>query len=63
LRFIAFPKLAAAWRYDPSAPNNLAYYGVPFAIKLGYGAAYLGLAALLAIMTYEVHGMLVAVRG
>jgi Zn-dependent protease len=60
---IAFPKLAAAWRYDPSAPKNLAYYGVPFAIKVGYGAAYLGLAALLAIMTYEVHGMLAGVRG
>jgi Zn-dependent protease len=60
---IAFPKLVAAWRYNPSAPENLAYYGVPFAIKLGYGAAYLGLAALLAVMTYEVHGMLAGARG
>jgi Zn-dependent protease len=48
---IALPKLAAAWYYDPSAPKNLAYYGAPLAIKLGYGGAYLGLAALLAIMT------------
>ncbi len=60
---IAFPKLAAAWRYDPSAPENLAYYGTPFAIKFGYGAAYLGLAASLAVMTYEVHGMLAGARG
>ncbi len=60
---IAIPKLVAAWHYNPSARENLAYYGVPFAIKLGYGAAYLGLAASLAIMTYEVHGMLARARG
>jgi Zn-dependent protease len=59
---IAFPKLAAAWRYDASQPENRAYYGVPLAMKLGYGAAYLGLAALLAIMTYEVHVMLAGAR-
>jgi hypothetical protein len=50
------------WRYDASQPENRAYYGVPLAMKLGYGAAYLGLAALLAIMTYEVHVMLAGAR-
>ena len=55
---LAVPQLMKAWRYDPRAPENLAYYGVPFQTKFEYGAAYLMLAALLAIMTYDVHEML-----
>jgi Zn-dependent protease len=55
---IALPQLVKAWRYDPAAPENAAYYKAPLAVKLEYGAAYLGLAALLAIMSYEVHEML-----
>ena len=55
---LAAPQLLQAWRYDPHAPENIAYYGVPLQTKLEYGAAYLGLAALLAIMTYDVHEML-----
>ncbi|UGY13848.1 site-2 protease family protein [Bradyrhizobium septentrionale] len=55
---LAAPQLLHAWRYDPHAPENIAYYGVPLQTKLEYGAAYLGLAALLAIMTYDVHEML-----
>ncbi|WP_420971060.1 site-2 protease family protein [Bradyrhizobium sp. B120] len=55
---LAAPQLLRAWRYDPHAPENIAYYGVPLQTKLEYGAAYLGLAALLAIMTYDVHEML-----
>ncbi|MGY4313501.1 site-2 protease family protein [Bradyrhizobium sp. JR3.5] len=55
---LAAPQLLQAWRYDPLAPENIAFYGVPLQTKLEYGAAYLGLAALLAIMTYDVHEML-----
>lgn len=55
---LAAPQLMKAWRYDPKAPENVAYYGVPLQTKLEYGAAYLVLAALLAIMTYDVHEML-----
>jgi hypothetical protein len=36
----------------------LAYNGVSLQTKLEYGAVYLALAALLAIMTYDVHEML-----
>jgi Zn-dependent protease len=60
---LSLPQLAKAWRYDPHAPENVAYYGVPMTVKLEYGAGYLGLAALLAVMTYEVHDMLSATRG
>ena len=55
---LAMPQLVQAWRYDSTAPENAAYYGIPLQTKLEYGAAYLGLAALLAVMTYDVHEML-----
>ncbi|MBV9077042.1 MAG: site-2 protease family protein, partial [Methylobacteriaceae bacterium] len=55
---LALPQLAAAWRYDPGAPENVAYYGVPARTKAEYAALYLGLAALLALMAYNVHEML-----
>jgi len=55
---LAVPQLVKAWRYDPKAPDNVAYYGVPLQARLEYGGAYLALAALLAIMTYDVHEML-----
>jgi hypothetical protein len=55
---LAAPQLMKAWRYDPKAPENVAYYDVPLQTKLEYGAGYLVLASLLAIMTYDVHEML-----
>jgi Zn-dependent protease len=55
---IAFPQLIKAWKYDPKAPENLAYYGVPFQTKLEYGGLYLALTAYLSVMTFEVHEML-----
>ncbi|MBB4368460.1 Zn-dependent protease [Bradyrhizobium sp. cir1] len=55
---LAAPQLVSAWRYDPHAPENVAYYGAPLQTKLEYGGAYLALAALLAVMTYDVHEML-----
>jgi Zn-dependent protease len=58
---ISIPQLMRAWRYDPLAPENIAYYGVAPQTKLEYGAAYLGLTGFLGIMTYELHEMLSAV--
>ena len=55
---LAFPQLLKAWNYDPKAPENVAYYGVPLQTKLEYGGLYLALTAYLAVMTYEVHEML-----
>jgi Zn-dependent protease len=55
---LAVPQLMKAWRYDPKAPENVAYYGALLQTKLEFGGAYLALAALLAVMTYDVHEML-----
>ena len=59
---LAAPQLLQAWRYDPKAPENIAYYGVPRRVKLEYAALYLGLVVILAIMTDSVHTMLDGVR-
>jgi Zn-dependent protease len=58
IAIMAFPQLLKAWKYDPKAPENLAYYGVPLQTKLEYGGLYLALTAYLAVMTFEVHEML-----
>jgi Zn-dependent protease len=61
IAIIAFPQLIKAWKYDPKAPENLAYYGVPLQTKLEYGGLYLALTTYLGVMTFEVHEMLGAV--
>lgn len=53
----AFPQLMAAWRYDPKAPQNVAYYGVSLAVQLEYTTLYLGLAIILGLMINEMHGL------
>ncbi|HSV22733.1 MAG TPA: site-2 protease family protein [Xanthobacteraceae bacterium] len=58
IAIMAFPQLIKAWKYDPKAPENRAYYGVPLQAKLEYGGLYLALTAYLGIMTFEVHEML-----
>jgi len=58
IAIIAFPQLIKAWNYDPKAPENLAYYGVPLQTKLEYGGLYLALTAYLSVMTFQVHEML-----
>jgi Zn-dependent protease len=55
---LALPHVMAAWRHDPKKAATAAYYSAPLSEKLEYGALYLGMTALLAIMTYEVHEML-----
>lgn len=58
IAIVALPQLRRAWNFDPNAPENAAYYSAPAALRLEYAVMYLGLAALLAIMTYSVHGMI-----
>jgi len=55
---LAIPKVIEAWRYDPTAAENQAYYATSTATKAGYAAVYIGLVALLAVMTHDVHEML-----
>jgi Zn-dependent protease len=55
---MAFPSLVKAWKHDPHAPENIAYYGVSGGTRFEYGAMYLALVAYLAVMTSTVHNML-----
>ena len=55
---LAAPQLMKAWKFDPAAPENAAYYSVPPAKRFEYGLYYVALAGFLAVMTYDVHEML-----
>ena len=63
IALLAFPQVIRAWRYDPTSRVNAAYYTVPTTIRAEYAVLYLGLAALLAIITYQVHEQLALVAG
>jgi Zn-dependent protease len=52
---LALPNIMAAWRYDPNSPAARAYRDTPTSVRAEYAFMYLGLAAVLAIMSYEVH--------
>lgn len=52
---LALPQLARAWRYDPKAPESLAYYDTPLAVRIEYTVLYIGLAVILALMINELH--------
>ena len=52
---LAAPQLWKAWKHDPMAPENQAYYAISTEKKLEYGVMYLGLVIALAVMAYEVH--------
>ena len=54
----AAPSVMAVWRGTWREQMPEGYYEQPMALKLKYGAIYLGLAAFLAAMTYEVHNAL-----
>jgi hypothetical protein len=55
---LAFPQLIKAWKYDPHAPENQAYYTISAKQRFEYVAMYLGLAGYLAYMAHETHEML-----
>jgi Zn-dependent protease len=52
---LAAPQLLKAWKFDPHAPENAAYYTVAPAKRFEYALYYVTLAAFLAVMSYEVH--------
>jgi Zn-dependent protease len=55
LAILAAPHALRAWRYDPGDPALAAYYNVPLNTRVEYTVMYLGLAALLGLMTYRLH--------
>jgi Zn-dependent protease len=59
---LAAPQVMKAWKYDPAAPENAAYYGVSNSTKLEYALYYIVLVAFLAIMTHDVHQMLLSAQ-
>jgi Zn-dependent protease len=60
MALLAAPQVVKAFRYDSRDPENLRYYSVPTAKRLQYATWYLGLAAFLAIMSFELHETLTA---
>ncbi|MFL6648453.1 MAG: site-2 protease family protein [Sulfurifustaceae bacterium] len=55
---LAAPQVWKALKYDPTAPENVVYYGVKRETRLQYAALYLALAGYLAVMAHDVHEML-----
>ena len=62
MAFLAAPQLVKAWKFDPHAPENAAYYTVTPAKRFEYALYYITLAAFLAVMSYDVHEMLEHLR-
>ncbi len=62
IALLAAPQLYAAWREDPNSPEVRAYYEVRGGARWRYGLGYLGLAAFLAVMSYETHALLLYIR-
>ncbi len=55
IALLAFPQLVKAWKYDPHAPENHAYYTISARQRAEYVALYLGLAGYLAYMAHATH--------
>jgi Zn-dependent protease len=53
---IAAPQLFASLRGDAGRPAG--YYDIPLATRVNYGCWYLGLLAILAMLTFELHTQL-----
>jgi len=56
----AYPQIKAAIWGNPNLPP--AYYEVPTETRVNYAVLYLGLVAFLAMMSFEVHGLLESAR-
>lgn len=63
MALMAAPQVMKAFRYDPRAPENAAYYDVTLETRITYSGYYLALAGFLAVMAHDVHEMLGAVDG
>lgn len=62
LGIIAAPHVWKAIKFNPQAPENQRYYAAAASTRLEYAVLYLGLAAFLAIMGFEVHEQLEALH-
>ena len=60
IALIAAPQLMASLRGNASRPAG--YYDIPLATRVNYGCGYLGLVCVLALLTFELHGVLQAAR-
>lgn len=60
---VALPQVVKAWKFDPKTPENLAYHDAKPSDKIEYAALYLCLAAVLAVMSSDVHDLLPHARG
>lgn len=59
IAILAFPQLKTALQKDAGASSMPeGYYDVPLELRVNYGVFYFGLAAFLATMTFDLHGML-----
>jgi Zn-dependent protease len=59
IAILAIPQLKAALQKDGGASSlPKGYYDVPMDVRVNYGVFYLGLAAFLGFMTYELHNAL-----
>ncbi|MBI3728353.1 MAG: site-2 protease family protein [Burkholderiales bacterium] len=59
---LAWPQLWRAWKYDPEAEENKAYYNMSGEVRVTYAAYYLILLGFLAVMTNDVHELVQAAR-
>ena len=55
MAIIAAPQVMKALRFDKTAPEHAGYYEASLETKLTYGTFYLGLAAFLAVMCFDIH--------
>ena len=58
MAIMAAPQVMRALRYDRNSPETAAYYSADVETKVTYAVLYLGLAAFLAVMSYDVKNML-----
>lgn len=59
---LAAPQLVKAWKFDPGAPENAAYYATTAETRLTYATWYIGLLGFLAVMAHDTHEMLGPLR-
>ncbi|BAV34944.1 peptidase M50 [Sulfuricaulis limicola] len=62
MALLAAPNVVKAFKFDPKAPENLAYYSVKAETRVTYAIYYLALTAFLAVIAGDVHDMLGSIR-
>ncbi len=62
IALMAAPQVWKAIKFRKDSPEAQGYYAVSTAVKWQYGLVYIALTLFLAVMTYEVHEMLLALR-